>query len=65
MLERLPIDETAEGPRRFRNPTSEQRPDFIEQPARELLVDAARHALGRRRGRQPQRDRHHLHIRER
>ena len=37
--------------------------DLVEQPALELLVDAARHALGDLRRRQPEADRHHVDIR--
>src|SRR5437016_238235 len=65
MLERLPVDETAEWPRRFRNPAREQCPDLVEQPACELLVDATRHSFGNLRRRQPDADGHEPCVRNR
>src|SRR5262245_3893364 len=62
MLERLAVDQAAEGASGFGNPTGEQCPDFVEQPAPELLVDAPRHTLGDRGGGQPERDRQDLDV---
>src|SRR5438094_6774163 len=56
VLERLAVHEPAERTRICRNPTSEQCPDFIEQTAGELLIDAPRAAVGALRRRPPQRD---------
>ena len=52
MLERLTVDEPAERTRRLRNAARQQRADFVQQPAVELLVDPPRDALGDRGGRQ-------------
>ena len=50
-LERLAIDQTAERVRRLRNSAGEQPPDLVHEAPPELLIDAARHALGgQRRG---------------
>src|SRR5712691_9341099 len=62
MLERLSIHEAAKRPDGLGNPACEQRPDFGQQSALELLVNPAGDALRNLRCRQPKSDGKHLEI---
>ena len=65
MLEGLAVDETSKRTGGFGNAAGEQGPDFVQQPALELLIHALRHADRRLLRRQPDGDRQHLDLRDR
>src|SRR5438034_796974 len=60
VLEGLAVDEARERQRGFRDAAGEQTADLVEQPARELRLDAPRHALGGVGGGHAQRECRHL-----